>query len=745
MVKQRKAELTQPDGSYNLSAVLIKLKNDRSETDQAVIEKAFNLSNTLGSEVFTSLGVSCFIHGINIALLLDSLGLDTDTLVAALCYPLRYPNYSDKQLLHISSEQISKELSPHVASLIESVGKMVSLHADSDLQQVESLRRMLLAVVEDIRSVLIKLAEHTCSLQDAIRSSDENLKRRYAKESQALYAPLANRLGIGQIKWELEDLAFRIQEPKIYKEIAEFLDERRVVRETYIQNLVNELKEALKAQHIENKVYGRAKHIFSIWKKMQRKGVSYHEIYDIHAVRIIVANVRDCYGALGVVHGLWQHIPKEFDDYIANPKENGYQSLHTAVIGPDGKTIEVQIRTNEMNQQAELGVAAHWRYKEGGPSDALFETKLNNLRQVLAWEQEWTKDSTHVEALHREIFQDRVYVLTPKGKVIDLPQSATVLDFAYHIHTDIGNRCRGAKVNGRMVPLTYTLKSGDQVEIMTAKTGGPSRDWLNPELGYLTTVRARAKAHQWFKKQDREQNISDGREQLERELKRLSIDQISYESIAHQLKYQKTDDFLAAIGAGDLRLAQILHAVQTLVGPILKKKENVRKESERREKEAQTPRNLARSLVGDIVVAGTGNLMSQMARCCKPVPGDEIIGYITVGRGVTVHRKDCVNILAAKQRSLSRLIQVEWGHEQGKLYLADMKITAHDRPLLLRDISAVMALEKTNVMNIKMDHASNNIVEFYITIEILSIGALTRILMKIGDLPNVIEAKRIKQ
>lgn len=733
MVKQRKIELTLPDGSYNLEAVLHKLQKNHSDENKILIEKALTFAKEQGVNVFTSLGVSCLNQGINMALLLDSLGLDADTLASALCYPtFCYSN--------LSSERFSVEFNPTIAELLKSVKIMISVYADSNIQQIESLRRMLLAVVEDIRAVLIKLADHTCDMREAVRSKDETLRQRYAKESKELYAPLAHRLGIGQIKWELEDLAFRIQEPKTYKEIAAFLDERRVVREHYIENLVEVIHKALHVQQIECKVFGRAKHIFSIWKKMQRKGVSYHEIYDVHAVRIIVEDVRDCYAALGVVHSVWQHIPKEFDDYIANPKENGYQSLHTAVIGPEGKTIEVQIRTKEMNRQAELGVAAHWRYKEGGPSDAHFETKLSHLRQVLAWEQEWTEESVaNSEALQSEIFQDRVYVLTPKGKVLDLPQGATVLDFAYHIHTDIGHRCRGAKVNGRMVPLTHVLKSGDQVEIMTAKRGGPSRDWLNSELGYIKTVRARAKMHQWFKRQDRDQNIIDGREQLERELKRLSIDRINYEALAHQLKFHKTEDLFAAIGAGDIRLAAILHGIQALVGPILTKKE-----TDKKEKIPHPERS--RPIKGtEVVVAGIGNLMSQMARCCKPVPGDEIIGYVSVGRGVTVHRKDCINILQAKERSLQRLIQVEWGEKIGKLYLADIKIIAHDRSFLLRDISAVLAFDKTNVINIKMDKSTvDNIVEFYITVEISSLEALTKTLIKISHLSNVIEAKRIK-
>lgn len=737
MVKPRTLQLVLPDGTLNLQGALLQLSEKRNKEEILRLEKAFELTQKYGETVVTPLKVSCLKQGLTMALLLESLGLDTPTIIAALLYDTYV-------YAKMSITTIEKNLGLEVATLILNVEKMHCVNVEHSVQQTENLRRLLLAVVEDVRGVLIRLAKHMVDMREAVHGEQE-IRNRYAKETQELYAPLANRLGIGQIKWELEDLAFRILEPGAYKHIARLLHERRIDREQYVETVISEIKQALQEQKIDSTIFGRAKHIYSIWKKMHRKGVAYHEIYDVHAFRIIVPTVRDCYAALGAVHGLWQHVPKEFDDYIANPKENGYRSLHTAVIGPFGKTLEVQIRTDEMHKQAELGVAAHWRYKEGISRDALYETKLAHLRQVLAWQEEWSKDAGLNEALKREVFQDRVYVLTPKGKVIDLPQSATVLDFAYTVHTDIGHRCRGAKVNRRMVSLTHHLKSGDQVEIITTKIGGPSRDWLNLELGYITTVRARTKVHQWFKRQDREQNISEGREVLERELKRLSVDNLSFEALAHQLKIAKVEDLLAAIGAGDLRMNQILGAIQTLAKPL----SLIKTESDHgKEALFKTHRSaVAVKPVGtEIVVAGVGNLLSHMARCCKPVPGDEIIGYISPGRGVSVHRKDCVNIIQATARSQARLIQVEWGEKISRQYMADIKIQAYDRPLLLRDISAVLGAERVNVADIKMDRNTlDNTVEFYVVVEISSIEILSKILSRLQQVSNVTEVRRIQQ
>lgn len=732
MVKQKTFELLLPDGTLDWRGAQELLAENKTTQEVRALEEALALVLSYGETVLTPLEVPCLKQGLSMALLLADLGLDTPTIIAALIFDT-YVNAK------IPLKEIEKKCGLEVATLILNVEKMHSVNVEQGLQQAENLRRLLLAVVEDVRGVLIRLAKHTIELREVLHCN-QTVRERYAKEAQDLYAPLANRLGVGQIKWELEDLAFRILESKAYKQIATLLDERRINRDLYIEKVVSTIQRALKAENISANVFGRAKHIYSIWKKMHRKGIPYNEIYDVHGVRIIVADIRECYAALGVVHGLWQHVPKEFDDYIANPKDNGYRSLHTAVIGPDGKTLEIQIRTEEMHKQAELGVAAHWRYKEGVSKDTQYETKLANLRQILHWQEEWGRDSNFDEALKQEVFQDRVYVITPLGRVIDLPKTATVLDFAYTVHTDIGHRCRGAKVNGRMVHLTHVLKSGDQVEIITPKTGGPSRDWLNPELGYLNTVRARTKVLHWFRRQDRELNITQGRELLEKELKRLSVDKLSFDALAQQLKIAKAEDMLAALGSGDLRIHQILSAVQILAKPLSLKP-------------IDEPRTLlkvsrlapAKTRGADIVVAGIGNLLCNMARCCKPVPRDEIIGYITQGRGVSVHRRDCVNILHAKETSMARFIQVDWREKIAQQYLVDIKIRAYDRSLLLRDISAVLGSEKANVVDIKMDRKSeDNIVEFYLAVEISNIEALGRLLSRLQHISNVFEARRLR-
>lgn len=729
MVKLRDPHPRLPDGSIELAAWMKQISEGRTAEDMNIIAKACMLIKSgEGDTPLPVYGDTCFNQGLIMAEILQDLGLDTPTIAAAIVYySYCYAN--------LSLEKIKETLGEEVGKLIVGVEKIDQISmSPQPSRYIENLRRMLLSIVEDVRVVLIKLASHTCKMRAAVQLED-SIRRQMAEETQEIYAPLANRLGIGQIKWELEDLSFRFQEPAQYKFIAQLLDERRINRENYIDTVVKGIRDALHAQGITATISGRAKHIYSIWKKMQRKGVGYDEIYDVRAIRVLVPSVRECYAALGVVHTLWQHIPREFDDYIANPKGNGYRSLHTAVIGPEGKTLEVQIRTQEMHDQAELGVAAHWRYKENVTHDASYEAKLTNLRQILKWQEEWSLDNEPDEAaLRAEVFQDRVYVLTPKGEVLDLAQGATVLDFAYHVHTEIGNRCRGAKVNGRMMPLTHVLKSGDKVEILTAKTGGPSRDWLNRDLGFLKTSRARVKASQWFKKQDREQNIQDGREVLERELKRLGVENLNLETLAQQLKISKVEDMLAALGGGEIRLSQVLGVIQTLIQSTLPKVSLVPgfKQVGRKERSAE------------ILVSGVGNLLCQMAKCCKPVPGEEIIGYITVGKGVTVHRKDCINILHARETKINRLVQVEWGAHIQNLYLVDIAIRAYDREGLLRDISAILSSERINVIAVNtLTNKRENIADFKFTLEISGIGLLSKVLHRIQQLPNIIEVKRI--
>lgn len=695
MVKYRDNHPFQSDGGFDLSLWLQELQETFTDKlDLELIHKAAVLAKEKGADLQTPLQVSCYQQGLAAADILYHLGLDPETIAAAIVFDCF-------RFAKLSEEMIVKHLNAEVAALVLGAGKMQSFHTDKKIQQTENLRRLLLAVVEDLRVVLLSLANYTAEMHAAIRSNDE-IRKYYAMDAREIYAPLANRLGIGQIKWELEDLAFRFLEPIAYKHIAQLLDERRIDRDQYILKTVDEIKQALASQSLQAEVTGRAKHIFSIWKKMQKKGVGYDEIYDVNAVRILLSSVTECYTALGVVHGLWRHIPKEFDDYIANPKTNGYRSLHTAVIGPEGRIIEVQIRTRDMHKQSELGVAAHWRYKEGVVQDEHYETKLVQLRQILKWQEDWVNDTAFSDAFKAEVFKDRVYVLTPKGKVVDLSSGATVLDFAYHIHSEIGNHCRGAKVNGRMVPLTHILKSGDRVEIITNKTGSPSRDWLNPHYGYLATSRARSKVLHWFRQQDREQ-------------------QHSYQ---HQSSNQEPEPSERLAHAHKIEKPQIDSSVNESF-------DNTSDNSKLKERAAE------------ITVLGVGNLFCQIARCCKPLPGDEIIGYITIGKGVSVHRKDCNNILQATGRQLSRLVEVEWGEKTRHSYSANLIIVAHDRQGLIKDISAILSNEDINVNAIRgQSNKEHNKVTIRLTVEIPNKELLNKIFKRLQQLPNLLSIKR---
>jgi GTP pyrophosphokinase len=492
--------------------------------------------------------------------------------------------------------------------------------------------------------------------------------------------------------------------------------------------VIEQLKASLGGEGIEADISGRVKHIYSIWRKMNRKNLDFSDIYDVRAIRILVPEVRDCYAALGIVHSLWQHIPKEFDDYITTPKENGYRSLHTAVIGPEGRTIEIQIRTFQMHQEAELGVAAHWLYKEGGKLDPNYQKRLNSLRQILDWSEQ-AKDSEFNEVLLQEVLEDRVYIFTPQGDVVDLPSGATPLDFAYHIHTDLGHCCRGAKVNGSIVPLNYQLNSGEQVEILSIKEGNPSRDWLNPNLGYLKSARGRAKVHNWFKRQARDQNIIQGREMLEKEFKRVGIELSGLGKILSKLGVKSLEDLYVAIGGGDLRISQVINALQ--------------KSDAQEEVETITPQ-LAKPSTShsEITIQGVGNLLCHFGRCCKPLPGDRIVGYITLGRGVTIHRQDCINVLT-KPEDENRLIQVQWGESGKNVYPVDISIKAYDRQGLLRDITSILSNERINVIAVNtFTNKDDNIAHLVLTLEIPDLNGLMNILNKILQLPNILEASR---
>lgn len=722
MVKIREELPHTQEGAVDVSAWAKRLAGSEFTEYVIYLEKAAALCLSCGGPDRKEEAQMWLRQGLLSAEVLISLEPDLETLLATILY---FP----AQAGVLSLEKIKLETNEEVVHLVSGVMQITqhSLQAKdpNTSAQHDNLRRMLLALVEDVRVVLIKLAERITVLRFAA-TLGETERRALALETRDIYAPLANRLGIGQIKWELEDLAFRYLEPEAYKNIAKLLHEKRLDRESYIQHVVDQIQEALIKEEIEAEVVGRVKHIYSIWRKMQRKHIDFNDIYDVRAIRILVPEVRDCYAVLGIIHALWQHIPREFDDYIATPKENGYRSLHTAVIGPQGKTLEVQIRTFQMHQEAELGVAAHWLYKESGRLDPQYQKKLNALRQILEWSQE-AQGGEATEALLQEVLEDRVYLFTPKGAVVDLPLGSTPLDFAYHIHTELGHRCRGAKVNGAIVPLNYVLSSGQQVEILPIKQGEPSRDWLNPSLGYLKSARARSKVHGWFKRQTRDQNVSQGRVLLEKELKRLGLEVAGLGKIIGKLGLKSLDELYAALGGGDLRLSQVIQALQRLVAL---------------PEEPMVPRMPSKLGGSDITLQGVGNLFYHFAKCCKPVPGDQIVGYITHGRGVTVHRRDCLNVLEDPEEE-DRLIQVNWGETQANIYPVEIAIRAYDRQGLLRDITSILSNERTNVIAVNTyTNKEDNIANLVLTVEIPDLNALMNILNKIMQLPNVIDAQR---
>lgn len=594
--------------------------------------------------------------------------------------------------------------------------------------QAEMLRRMVLSMVEDIRVILVKLAYRTQRLYMLVKL-ESHYGVAIANETLSIYTPLANRLGLGQLKWELEDVAFRIVEPQAYKRIAKALEESRAAREDYINEFVQELTEHLKQYGVvDADVFGRPKHIYSIWKKMRAKRIEFNDLFDVRAVRVLVHDLQSCYGVLGIVHSSWQPITREFDDYIANPKENGYQSLHTAVIGPNGRAVEVQIRTREMDDSAENGVAAHWAYKEGDPVDENLLGHINTLRQLL----DDSDDEQLVEGFSQHLDSRRVYVFTPQGEVIDLVAGATPLDFAYHVHSEIGHRCRGAKVNGRIVPLTYLMQNGDQVEVLTTREASPSRDWLNQSLGYLQSARARSKVRAWFNIQDHAQQISNGRTVLDRELKRLRAAAISVDKIASRLKYARVTDLYAALGRNDVTIAQVAGALDFLAEPA-EKLPVVTRRASRQSK-----------VTGAISVRGVGNLLTQMASCCQPVPDDSIVGFITRGKGVSVHRADCGNMLNLPEQQRERLIEVEWGEDSSSQYRVEIRIVAFDRQGLLRDISTVLSALKIDVVGVHTNSdAENQIADMRISLHIGSIEELASVMEKIRLLRNVQSVERV--
>jgi len=719
-------------GSVELDSWLDSLRPHFGPNELDFIHRAALFARAAHTGQTRASGEPYFYDALAVAHVLSDLNLDHETIAAAILHDVA----EDTQ---VDIGAIEQEFGPRVALLVDGVTKMdviQEFHGPTDggkkeHAQAESLRKMLLAMAEDVSVVLIKLADRLHNMR-TLGALPDDKQRRIARETMDIFAPLANRLGIWQLKWELEDLAFRYLEPEAYRQIAGWLAERRVDREQYINHFVDTLSAELQRSGIEAQVNGRPKHIYGIWRKMRRKGKDFSQINDMRAVRVLVREVRDCYAALGVVHTLWRPIPGEFDDYIATPKENNYRSIHTAVIGPAGKTVEVQLRTHDMHQQSELGVAAHWRYKEGVKPNAGFDRKISWLRQLLEWKDEIAEASDFVDQFKSEVFAERVYVFTPKGNIVDLPSASTPLDFAYHIHTDVGHRCRGAKVNGRIVPLTYALHTGEQVEVLTVKDGGPSRDWLSPHLGYLQTSKARAKVQHWFKQQNYESSVSAGRAGLERELQRLGLSDVNYERLMHNFGFAKVEDFLAAIGRGDVRPAQIVAAVQELSEP----------RAVNAAQPAARAHAVARAQPG-VTIQGVGNLLTRMGRCCNPVPGDPIVGFITRGQGITIHRNDCPNALRHHGEHDERLIEVGWGKDMDRTYPVDIEVIAYERPGLLRDITSLLANQRINVIAVNtLSDKQQHIARMNLTLEIPNIDTLSQVLAQIDQLPNITEVRR---
>ncbi len=670
-------------------------------------------------------------HPLQVALTLAELQLDTSSLVAALLHDV-------SEDCGLSISDIAARFGPEVAKLVDGVTKLgkLSLQTPDDVTrrrgtaarevQAENLRKMLVAMAEDLRVVFIKLADRLHNMQTLDVLPAER-RRRIAQETVEVYAPLAHRLGIWELKWQLEDLSFRYLDSRKYHQIARLVASRRAEREAFIAQVIQQLKLEFDRTGLKAEVSGRPKHVYSIYQKMEKyaaMGKDFDDIHDLLAVRILVDTVSDCYNVLGTVHSLWHPLPDQFDDYIANPKPNGYQSLHTTVMCQGTTPLEIQIRTREMHQVAEFGVASHWQYKEGDTKDKHYEERIGWLRQLVEWHREMSGAEEFLESVKTDIFNDQVFVYTPKGEIKDLPKGSTPLDFAYRVHTDLGHRCVGAKVNGRLVPLNYQLNNGDIVEIMAMKgERGPSRDWLNQALGYTQTSHAREKIRQWFKKQERTENIERGRELLDKAMRQLGIKLAERENLAKLFKYESLDEFYASIGYGGISTQQIALKLAA-------------QQQQPRVIEISAPKRV----VSGVKVRGVGDLLTQIARCCHPVPGDKIIGYITRSRGVTIHRQDCYNVVNEDEKE--RLIPVEWGGSNS-LYPVNIKIEAWDRVGLMRDIAALVADEKINITGISLNNNDDQSVSILVTLETANLAQLSQIFGKIEGVRGVTSVTRV--
>ncbi len=717
--------------------------------DRELIQRAYRVAEEAHSEQKRHSGEPYINHCLAVASILADLRVPPEVVAAGLLH-------DTVEDTTITLNDIRRDFGDTIAVLVDGVTKLTNLprvsrddqHAENNGNESadvlnngnsngstplgrkqdlvsETLRKTFLAMGDDVRVVLIKLADRLHNMR-TLGFMPEHKRKRIAKETLDIFAPLANRLGIWQIKWELEDLGFRHVNPDKYKEIAEQLQERRPDREAQIETIKENLSNLLASNNIKVEISGRPKHIYSIYKKMTQKGKPFDLVRDVRAVRLIVQDIPSCYAALGVIHTHWRPIPGEFDDYIAAPKDNFYQSLHTAVIYDDKRPLEVQIRTSEMHQNAEYGIAAHWRYKEGAHRDKSYEQRINWLRNMMEWRTDVNDAQEFVEGMKTDVFQDRVYVFTPRGDIIDLSAGSTPIDFAYHVHTDIGHRCRGARVNGKLVPLYQELKTGDQVEILTAKRGGPSRDWLNSNLGLVKTQRARSKIKAWFKKQEDEQNLAQGRATLERELQRLGIPGINFEKMARELAFKTPDEMFIAIGTGDLSVNKVIRQMAETeeTADILE----------------ITSQQEAKTSTDAVEVVGLKGLLSTMAKCCNPMPGDQIVGYITRGRGATIHRQDCPNVLHRKDKE--RFLQVGWGQVE-HTFPVPVTVKAYDRQGLMGDISTLLQNEGVNIADVSVN-ISRSLADLKLVVEVRDIAQLSRVLTRIESLPNVLEAQRTK-
>lgn len=717
----------------DLDGLLGALPADTSPTDRELVKRAYRVAEKAHRKQRRASGEPYINHCVAVALILLDLGAPIPAIVAGLLH-------DTVEDTHLNLNDLRRDFGEEVANLVDGVTKLTQLprvshtgkRASDPLATKgelarETLRKTFLAMGEDVRVVVIKLADRLHNMRTLSHLPVEK-QSRIAQETLEIFAPLANRLGIWQMKWELEDMAFRYVYPESYKEIAGSVAERRTDREQSLRKISDRLRQVLQEAGVQADVSGRPKHLYSIYRKMERKGVPFDMVYDVRGVRVLVDSESQCYLALGVIHSHWNPVPGTFDDYIATPKDNFYQSLHTAVIYDDGKTLEVQIRTPEMHENAEYGIASHWRYKEGRTREEAFEQRVMWLRRLMEWRQDVDDATDFVTAMKTDVFDDRVYVFTPKGDIIDLPAGSTPIDFAYHVHTSVGHRCRGAKVNGKLVSLDTKLQTGDAVEILTAKRGGPSRDWLNISLEMVKSQRARSKIRQWFRRQDREQNISHGRLLLERELRRLGFEGVGYEKVAKEFNFSSVDDLLAAIGTGDLNLSRIITVLEPEAQPEL-------------EQVDQVDFDLAHAVEAeDVSILGLSGLLTHLGRCCNPAPGDPIVGYITRGRGATIHRQDCPNVLRIKDRE--RLVQVSWGRQE-HTYPVSVRLRAYDRDGLMRDVSTLVSNEGISMTSINVS-TKNNLAIFDLVMGIRDVSQLSRILNRLEALPNVLEARRLR-